>query len=43
MDRELEKLWCQYTKYVVENVPNYDDTDFTFAKFMKWLMSKNVI
>jgi hypothetical protein len=36
----LEELYHDYTFYVVKNKPNYDDYDFTFDNFMRWV--KNV-
>ena len=34
---ELIKLWTEFKEYIVKNIPNYTDNDFSFAAFMYWL------
>ena len=41
--KEIIKLWMEYTQALVERERSggakYDDTDFTFDKFIKWVMA----
>lgn len=40
--KELIKQWNEFSNWVVENIPNYTDNDFTFNNFMNWLQNQYV-
>lgn len=41
MIQELITKWSEFNNWVIENIPNYTDNDFTFNNFMTWLDGEN--